>query len=81
MNSLEGAVHERVTQVLDGGCDIALHCHGHLPDMQKAAAAARPLSDESIARLDAANARRGSTKVDVAELHREVETIFRVAGI
>ena len=37
--------------------------------------------ESEIARLDAANAKRGTTKVDVAELHREVETIFRVAGI
>ena len=81
MNSLEGPVHGRVTQVLDGGCDIALHCHGHLPDMQKAAEAARPLTEESIGRIEAANAKRGTTKVDIAELHREVETIFRVAGI
>ena len=81
MNSLEGPVHERVTQVLDGGCDIALHCHGDLPEMQKAAAAARPLTQKSQERLAAAGKRRGRVKVDIGALHREVETIFRVAGL
>lgn len=81
MNSLEGPVHERVTQVLDGGCDIALHCHGELPEMQRAAAAARPLTQAAITRLAAADARRGKTEVDYPSLHREVEAIFHVAGV
>jgi len=81
MNSLTGPVHERVTQVLDGGCDIALHCHGDLPEMEKAAAAARPISDTSRGRLVLASRRRGKNRVDVSALHREVETIFRVAHV
>lgn len=81
MESLHGPVHGRVTQVLDGGCDLALHCHGHLPEMQKAARAARPLTQQSLARLEAANKRRGNAEVDIADLHREVEAIFRVAHI
>lgn len=79
MNSLQGEVHDRVTQVLDGGCDIALHCHGELPEMQRAAARARPLTDQSLARLDAADRRLGAAPADVSALHAEVETLLAAA--
>ena len=81
MNSLEGPVHERVAQVLSGGCDIALHCHGELSEMEKAAAAAQPLTSVALQRIVAADALRGTSEVDYGALHREVETIFHVAGI
>jgi beta-N-acetylhexosaminidase len=79
MNSLRGEVHDRVAQVLDGGCDIALHCHGELPEMQRAAAQARPLSDIAVARLDAAERRLGSAAADVPALHAEVESLLAAA--
>lgn len=81
MNSLEGPVHERVTQVLDGGCDVALHCHGELAEMERAAAFARRLTPEAEARIAAGTARLGSATPDVSALHREVEAMFRVAGL
>jgi len=79
MNSLRGEVHDRVAQVLDGGCDIALHCHGELPEMQRAVARARPLSDIAVARLDAAERRLGSAAADVPALHAEVESLLAAA--
>jgi beta-N-acetylhexosaminidase len=79
MNSLQGAVHERVAQVLDAGCDIALHCHGELPEMERAAKCARPLSDPAKARIEAADRRLGSQEPDVRALHAEVEALLAAA--
>ena len=79
MNSLQGEVHDRVAQVLDGGCDIALHCHGELPEMQRAVARARPLDDAAVARLEAAERRLGAAPADVTALHAEVEALLAAA--
>jgi len=76
MESLRGPLPERVRQTLDAGCDIALHSHGTSAESLAAARAARPLSQQSLERIEAGKRRLGSLKVDVYQLHAEVEDIF-----
>jgi beta-N-acetylhexosaminidase len=76
MESLRGPLPERVRQTLDAGCDIALHSHGTTSESLAAARAARPLSQQSLERIEAGKRRLGSLKVDVHQLHAEVEEIF-----
>jgi beta-N-acetylhexosaminidase len=81
MNALEGTMPERVKQVLDAGYDIALHSHGDLADSEAAAKAARPLSEAASRRIDAAKTRLGSQKLNVAQVHAEVENMFANAFV
>ncbi len=76
MESLRGPLPERVRQTLDAGCDIALHSHGTTAESLAAARAARPLSQQSLGRIEAGKRRLGTLKVDVHQLHAEVEDIF-----
>lgn len=76
MESLRGPLPERVRQTLDAGCDIALHSHGTTQESLAAAQAARPLSQESLKRIEAGKRRLGNLKVDIRQLHAEVEEIF-----
>lgn len=76
MESLRGPLPERVRQTLDAGCDIALHSHGTTAESLAAARAARPLSQQSLERIEAGKRRLGTLKVDVHQLHAEVEDIF-----
>ncbi|HEV7346450.1 MAG TPA: glycoside hydrolase family 3 N-terminal domain-containing protein [Devosia sp.] len=81
MEALSGTWPERVTAALDAGYDIALHSQGDLAASVAAAEAARPLSQETQARIARAQARLGSRRVDVQALHAEVEQIFRENGL
>ncbi len=81
MEALSGTWPERVTRALDAGYDIALHSQGDLAASQAAARAARPLSEASLRRIAAGNAKRGNLRVDVRALHAEVEDIFAANGI
>ena len=79
MNSLQGEVHDRVAQVLDGGCDIALHCHGELPEMQ-----ARRRPGPAAGRRRGRPAGRGGTPPGhrpgrCPALHAEVEALLAAA--
>lgn len=81
MDALSGTWPERVRAALDAGYDIALHSQGDLAASEGAANAALPLSAESLARIERANKRLGSSRVDVAALHAQVETIFAENGL
>ena len=81
MEALKGTWPERVRAALDAGCDIALHSQGDLAASEAAAKAAGPLSDESLARINRAQARLGNKRVDVLALHAEVERIFTEHGL
>ncbi|AKR56902.1 beta-N-acetylhexosaminidase [Devosia sp. H5989] len=80
MEALKGTWPERVKAALDAGYDIALHSQGDLAASEAAARAARPLTDESLARISRAQARLGTRRVDVNAVHAEVEQIFRENG-
>lgn len=81
MEALKRTWPERVRAALDAGYDIALHSQGDLAASEAAAKAAGPLSAESLARIDRAQARLGKSRVDVRALHAEVEDIFRENGL
>lgn len=81
MEALKGTWPERVRAALDAGYDIALHSQGDLKASEAAAKAAGPLSAESLARIERAQARLGTHSVDVRALHAEVEEIFRENGL
>ncbi|WP_421953281.1 glycoside hydrolase family 3 N-terminal domain-containing protein [Pelagibacterium sp.] len=80
MEALSGTWPERVRAALDAGYDIALHSQGDLAASEAAAKAARPLSTDSLARIDRAQKRLGAQHHDVQALHAEVEGIFRENG-
>jgi beta-N-acetylhexosaminidase len=81
MEALKGTWPERVKAALDAGYDIPLHSQGDLAASYAAANAARPLSAESLARIERANARLGTSRVDAIALHAQVEQIFREHGL
>lgn len=81
MEALSGTWAERVTATLDAGYDVALHSQGTLAQSQAAAKAARPLTQDSLARIARAEARLGKARYDVAALHAQVEEIFTQNGL
>ncbi len=54
MRALSGRMGDRARAALDAGCDVALHCNGRMAEMEAVAAAAPPLSGESLRRFHAA---------------------------
>lgn len=56
MKALGGTLGERLTQALQAGCDVVLHCNGQMAEMAEVAAAAPALSPAGQARW--ARARR-----------------------
>jgi beta-N-acetylhexosaminidase len=38
MNALAGTIGERAANIIAGGCDIVLHCNGHMDEMQQVVA-------------------------------------------
>ena len=51
MKALTGTFEERTRAVLEAGSDLALHCNGHLDEMQSVARAAPPLAGPAHARF------------------------------
>ncbi|WMT89537.1 glycoside hydrolase family 3 N-terminal domain-containing protein [Pelagibacterium sp. H642] len=81
MEALKGTWPERVRAALDAGYDIALHSQGDLVASEAAARAAHPLGAKSLDRIARAQSRLGNKRVEVKELHAEVEKIFTDAGL
>ncbi|MEM1381222.1 MAG: beta-N-acetylhexosaminidase [Pseudomonadota bacterium] len=54
MNALGGTIEERSAKALAAGCDIICHCNGEPEDMQAVAAAAQPLTGETLRRASRA---------------------------
>ena len=69
MQALSGTVAERALASIRAGCDIALHCRGTVAEMAETAAAIGAMSAATMARADAALARRITPEpVDIAAL-------------
>jgi len=68
MGALAGPVERRVAAVLAAGNDVALQCNGIRADLEAALAAAPPLGDAALARVEAARRRAAATE-DVADRH------------
>ena len=52
MNALKGTPAERAVAILEAGCDIVLHCNGHMDDMWDVASVVRPLTGRSLERAE-----------------------------
>ena len=73
MDALGGTLPERCRAVLASGMDIALSSHGDVEEWQGIAAAARPLTEESMARLALHSVPPPAEPLlDVAEAVREI---------
>ena len=56
MGALSGTVRQRVGAAFTAGCDVVLHCNGHLDEMEKVAQEAPELTGDSARRAGAAQA-------------------------
>ena len=77
MNALSGDMGARARAIFDAGCDIALHCHGIMPEMIDVAAQAPLLSGKSLKRANAALARiSGPGQHDESALRSEFDGLL-----
>lgn len=77
MNALAGTIGERSANIIAGGCDIVLHCNGHMDEMLQVVANVPPLAGEPLARAERALA--GFAKPDTsdeAEIRAEFDAMF-----
>lgn len=57
MKALSGAFQDRASSSIEAGCDVVLHCSGHLEEMIDVAAGCPPLSADTLERLNASVAK------------------------
>ncbi|MBD3802809.1 MAG: glycoside hydrolase family 3 protein [Thioclava sp.] len=77
MEALAGGFGTRAAAALAAGCDLVLHCKGDMPAMEEVALAAPLMSDQAIARGEAALDRRQPPEsVDMAALDAELEALL-----
>ncbi len=77
MNALAGTIGERAANIIAGGCDIVLHCNGHMDEMQQVVANVPPLQGKPLARTQAVE--NGFPTADAAEeaaIRAEFDAIF-----
>ncbi len=79
MSALAGDLGERTAACLAAGCDVALHCNGDSAEMALAAAAAGPLSEAGMRRLEAALQRLvwAPEPIDSAALRARLDALLR----
>ncbi len=77
MEALAGSPSARTRAVLDGGCDVALHCSGKLDEMKGMIGACGPLSADAAKRLNRAMAMVGSPEpIDADEVAGRIEALL-----
>lgn len=77
MEALAGGFGTRAAAALAAGCDLVLHCKGDMSAMEEVALAAPVMSDQAIARGEAALDRRQPPEsVDMAALDAELEALL-----
>lgn len=77
MQALSGNLAERTLRAIAAGCDLALHCKGDMDEMMMVATAAGRMSSATIARAEAALARRLPPEpIDSAALEAELSSLL-----
>ncbi|MDF0601364.1 beta-N-acetylhexosaminidase [Psychromarinibacter sp. C21-152] len=83
MEALSGDLATRSAAALKAGCDLVLHCTGHLDEMERVVGAAGRLSGTAMLRAEAALAVRSApAPIDIAAAEAELEALLngRVHG-
>ncbi|RED13834.1 Beta-hexosaminidase [Pontivivens insulae] len=81
MKALGGAFETRVTQSLEAGCDMILHCNGDMDEMTAIASATPALSGKAAERADAAlGARRAPEPFDMEAARAELDRLEGVTA-
>lgn len=77
MEALSGTAADRALAVLNGGCDVALHCSGRLAEIEAVAAAVPRMSDAAVARWGRAAAmKRSADSADPTELAAALDAML-----
>ncbi len=77
MKALSGSFEDRVTQSLEAGCDLMLHCNGEMQEMEAVARATPVLGGQSLHRLRAAWQQLGpSPALTLAALTEERDSLL-----
>jgi beta-N-acetylhexosaminidase len=81
MKALGGSFAERTQAALYAGCDVVLHCHGVMHEMEEVASVAPVLRGRAKARADAALARlrHEPEPLDVAGSRERLASLLQVA--
>jgi beta-N-acetylhexosaminidase len=80
MNALAGTIGERAANIIAGGCDIVLHCNGHMDEMREVVANVPPLA--GLARERARLVEEGfptADATDEAAIRAEFDAMFATA--
>jgi beta-N-acetylhexosaminidase len=80
MNALSGTIGERAANIIAGGCDIVLHCNGHMDEMLQVVANVPPLA--GLARERARLVEDGFPTADAADettIRAEFDAMFATA--
>jgi len=77
MNALAGTIGERSANIIAGGCDIVLHCNGHMDEMLQVVANVPALKGISLERANAVLAGfPKSDQSDEAGIRAEFDAMF-----
>lgn len=77
MEALDGTLTERAEASLAAGCDLVLHCNGHMDEMEEIARLPR-MTPQAQARAKAALALRPDPlDIDISALHAEFQALVR----
>ena len=77
MQALSGPLSQRSSDAISAGCDVVLHCNGHLSEMVEVADASGQMSETAQRRaLAVLNARKAPVTLDISALTAELETLI-----
>jgi beta-N-acetylhexosaminidase len=78
MGALTGSIGERTHEAVAAGCDLVLHCNGHLDQMQQVAANVPLLEGAAEARAGRAlGARKPAEPIDIAASRRQFAAMIQ----